>query len=288
MHRLIVIGTSAAALLCAPLAAQIATPLPAPVRPQNPVARPQPLPAPAPGWDNSQNAGQSNRNFAGTTRCESQNHRPRSCRARTQNRVEIIQVHGGSCRRGSSFTYTENEIRVTNGCRATFAYGYGNVRPQADSGSNALPWLLAGAGATAGIVALANSGSSNSPPPAEARPAPVAPPAAVAPPAPSPQPQIPQPPFAALPPAKIVANTQMLTADQQRTMQTCLFEGARQVGIAGGTVLTLSSVDRIEQGSGGWRFNARGSATFPNGERGFSVFCRATPTQIVEFTVTPA
>jgi hypothetical protein len=79
----------------------------------------------------------------------------------------------------------------------------------------------------------------------------------------------------------------MLTPDQQRTMQTCLFEGARQVGIAGGSVLTLTSVDRIEQGNGGWRFTMRGSATFPNGTRNFSAFCRATPTQIVEFTVTP-
>ncbi|MGL6044364.1 MAG: DUF3011 domain-containing protein [Sandaracinobacteroides sp.] len=271
--------------LAVPLAAQVATPLPAPIRPQTPVARPQPLPA-EPNWNNSSNNSSSNRNFAGTTRCESQNQRPRTCRARTQGRVEIVQVHGGSCRRGASFTYTGNDIRVTNGCRATFAYGYGNVRPQADSGSNALPWLLAGAGATAGIVALANSGN-NQPAPSQPVPAQPAPPAAPAPIAP-PAPQPPESNFPALPPARIVANTQMLTPDQQRTMQTCLFEGARQVGLAGGSVITLSSIDRIEQGSGGWRFNARGTATFPNADRNFAVFCRATPGQIVEFTVTPA
>jgi hypothetical protein len=34
--------------------------------------------------------------------------------------------------------------------------------------------------------------------------------------------------------------------------------------------------------------DARASTTFPNGERAFTLFCRATPTSIVEFTVTPA
>jgi hypothetical protein len=274
-------SAAAATLLAVPLAAQIATPLPAPVRPQNPVARPPvqvapPAPAPVP-------PSQSQRNFAGTTRCESQNFQPRTCRARTQNRVEIVQVHGGSCARNRSFTYTADQIRVTDGCRATFAYGYGNVQPQADSGSNALPWVLAGAGATAGIVALANSGSS-SPPKEEARPAPApvpAPPVETAPPAP----QVPQPPFPALPPAKLDANIQMLTADQQRTMQTCLFEGARQTGLSGGSALRLDSVDEIVQGNGGWRFRFRATGTWPNGQRQGSVFCRASPTQIFEFTV---
>jgi hypothetical protein len=239
------------------------------------VARPQPEPIPP---------SQSQRNFAGTVRCESQNFQPRTCRANTQNRVEIVQVHGGSCARNRSFTYTNSQIRVTDGCRATFAFGYGNVQPQADSGSNALPWVLAGAGATAGIVALANSGSNNSPPPAQPAPAP-APPATTAPPPPA-QPSTPQPPFPALPPAKLEANIQMLTADQQRTMQTCLFEGARQTGLSGGSALRLDSVDSIDQGNGGWRFRFRATGTWPNGQRQGSVFCRATPTQIIEFTVT--
>lgn len=284
--------------LAAPLSAQVATTLPSPLpnRPTTPTRpvppaqtlpggpvqpiQPLPQPVPPPGWNQSSY-------FAGTIRCESQNHRPRSCRARTQNRVEIVEVHGGSCARGRSFTYDANAIRVTDGCRATFAYGYGNVRPQASSGSSALPWLLAGAGATAGIVAIANSGN-NSPPPPEARPAPVAPAPvapAPAPPAPPAEPAVPQPPFAALPPAKIEANTQMLTADQQRTMQTCLFEAARQTGVTGGTNMRLDSVDEIVQGNGGWRFRFRATGTWPNGQRQYSAFCRATPTQVIEFTV---
>jgi hypothetical protein len=109
-----------------------------------------------------------------------------------------------------------------------------------------------------------------------------APPVETAPPAP----QVPQPPFPALPPAKLDANIQMLTADQQRTMQTCLFEGARQTGLSGGTALRLDSVDEIVQGNGGWRFRFRATGTWPNGQRQGSVFCRATPTQIIEFTVT--
>jgi hypothetical protein len=272
------VTAAAATLLAVPLAAQIASPLPAPVRPNRPQAPTQTVPVVPPN--------QAQRYFAGTIRCESQNFQPRSCRARTQDRVEIVQVHGGSCARNRSFTYTAEQIRVTDGCRATFAYGYGNVRPQADSGSNALPWVLAGAGATAGIVALANSGS-DSPPPPEARPAPVAPPpppAQTAPPSPA-QPQTPQPPFPALPPAKLDANIQMLTADQQRTMQTCLFEGARQTGLSGGSALRLDSVDEIVAGNGGWRFRFRATGTWPNGQRQGSIFCRATPTQIIEFTV---
>lgn len=273
MSKTVAIGAGFV-LLATTAIAQVAVPLPAPVRPSVPVARPQPEPIPP---------NQAQRYFAGTIRCESQNFQPRTCRARTQDRVEIVQVHGGSCARNRSFTYTADQIRVTDGCRATFAYGYGNVRPQADSGSNALPWVLAGAGATAGIVALANSGSS-SPPKEEARPAPApvpAPPVETAPPVP----QVPQPPFPALPPAKLDANIQMLTADQQRTMQTCLFEGARQTGLSGGSALRLDSVDEIVQGNGGWRFRFRATGTWPNGQRQGSVFCRATPTQIIEFTV---
>lgn len=256
-----------------------------PVRPGNPNRpTPMPTPVPDPGWNQPQN-------FAGTTRCESQNHRTRTCRARTQNRVEIVQVHGGSCQRNGSFSYNANGITVSNGCRATFAYGFGNVRPQANSGPNALPWLLAGAGATAGLVAIANSGSSTPQPEARPAPAPVAPPPAPTPPAPPPPAAQPAPPpaaqgpFPALPPAKLDANIQMLTADQQRTMQTCLFEAARETGLTGGTALRLDSVDFIEQGSGGWRFRFRATGTWPNGQRQYSAFCRATPTQIVEFTV---
>lgn len=278
------------------------TPLPAPI-PSNPVARPQPLPAPMPPVARPQPLpapvppSQSGRYFAGTVRCESQNFRPRTCRARTQNRVEIVQVHGGSCRRGSSFQYDGNSITVTEGCRATFAYGYGNVRPKADNGSGALPWVLAGAGATAGIVALANSGNDKpaeparpAPPPPPPPPPPPAAPLPVPPapaPAPEPAPDVPQGPFPSLPPARIDANIQMLTADQQRSAQTCLFEGARQVGVAGGSALAMEAVEQIVAGNGGWRFTMRGNATFPNGTRGFRVLCRATPTQIVEFTVTP-
>lgn len=297
-----------AALVVAPAAAQIARPLPAPVppiarpkplpAPVPPVARPTPLPAPlpetGPAWDNNHIHGQG-RYFAGTTRCESQNFRPRTCRARTQNRVEIVQIHGGSCTRNRSFRYDANAITVTDGCRATFAYGYGNVRPKADSGNSALPWLLAGAGATAGIVAIANSGNDKpaeqprpAPAPAPAPvPAPPPPPAEPAPPPPPPAATVPQPPFPALPPAQLDANIGFLTADQQRTMQVCLLEGARQVGLTGGTKARFVAMDDIQQGNGGWRFRFRAEGTWPNGTRPFSVFCRATPTQIIEFTAAP-
>lgn len=297
-------AAGALALFASVATAQVAVPLPAPVRPERPqvrptplpapvppVARPQPLPAPVypggPGhsWDQSHSQG---RYFAGTVRCESQNYRTRTCRARTQNRVEIVQVHGGSCQRNRSFSYDFNGITVMNGCRATFAYGTGNVRPKASGGNSALPWVLAGAGATAGMIAIANSGSNTPPPPPEARPAPVEP---VAPPPPPPPvapapPATPQPPFPSLPPASIDANIQFLTPDQQRVMQVCLMEGARQVGNTGGTALRFDGMNEIQPGNGGWRFTFRATGTWPDQPRSFRVLCRATPTSIVEFTPT--
>lgn len=267
-----------------PLPAPVQPPqtLPAPVPPHNrpPHNRPQPVPpiAQQPQW------------FAGQVRCESSRNRAQTCRARTQNRVELIYVHGGSCQSFRDFSYTANNITVRNNCRATFAYGYGNHRPKADGGggANALPWLLAGAGATAAIVAIANSG--NDAPPEPDRPAPPPPPPSQPAPPPPPEPAppaTPQPPFPSLPPAKLEANIQMLTQAQQPSMQTCLFEGSRQVGLSGGSHVRLDAVDQIEQGNGGWRFRFRGTGTWPNGQRQFSVFCRATPTSIIEFTPTP-
>nr|WP_310522151.1 DUF3011 domain-containing protein [Polymorphobacter sp.] len=232
----------------------------------------------------------SNQLYAGNIRCESQNFRTQRCNVRTQNRVTLVQQQGNSpCRRGQTWRYDANAITVSDGCRGTFAYGYGNVPPGKDSNGNALPWILAGAGATAGIAAIVNSGNNNPPPP-EARPAPPlpqeAPPPVAAPPVPPAPPAIAGPPFPAQPPAKIDANLQMLTAAQQPSMQSCLFEGARQVGVGGGSVLRLDGVDRIEQGNGGWRFTFRATGTFPDRDRRFSVFCRSTPTSVIEFTPT--
>ena len=271
------------------------TPLPAPVHPiappQRPVPpqRPTPLPQPVPP------VTQPAQWFAGQVRCESNRNRQQTCRANTRNRVELIQVHGGSCNSFRDYSYTANAITVRNNCRATFAYGYGNHRPKVDSGggSSALPWLLAGAGATAGIIAIANSGNDAPKEPERVAPPPPPPPAAEPaappppPPPPPPEPSVPQPPFPALPPAKLQANIQMLTPAQQPSMQTCLFEGSRQVGLSGGTHARLDAVDQIEQGNGGWRFRFRATGTWPNGQRQFSVFCRATPTQVIEFTPTP-
>lgn len=271
------------------------TPLPAPAPEQ-----PQTLPAPVPPNNRPPHnrppqqqppVTQPTQWFAGQVRCESSRNRQETCRANTRNRVELVQVHGGSCNT-RDYSYTANAIMVRNNCRATFAYGYGNHRPKVDSGggSSALPWLLAGAGATAGIIAIANSGNNSQPEPDRAAPPPPPPsqPAPTPQPAPEPAPpSTPQPPFAALPPAKLQANIQMLTPAQQPSMQTCLFEGSRQVGLSGGTVARLDAVDQIEQGNGGWRFRFRATGTWPNGQRQFSVFCRSTPTQVIEFTTTP-
>lgn len=272
---------AAGLLLSAPAVAQVATPLPAPAPPTaRPLPSPPPattLPAPIPPAARPQPVPPRPVYFAGTVRCDSDRNRSRTCRARnTRDRVEIVQVHGGSCVRNRSYFHDANSITVTDGCRATFAYGYGNVRPKASGGPNALPWLLAGAGATAGMIAIINSGNDAAAPP---------PPPGV-PPQPMPE-AVPQAPFPALPPARIEANTQFLTADQQRSMQVCLLEASRQTGISGGTAVRFDAMESIEQGQGGWRFRFRATTTHPDRQRQFSVFCRATPTQVVEFTVTP-
>lgn len=79
---------------------------------------------PPPGWNTP---GE----FAGTERCAAYGRGERSCRVRTEGRVQLLHVEQGRCREGRDWDYGRQEIRVRNNCVAVFGYGYANQRPPA-------------------------------------------------------------------------------------------------------------------------------------------------------------
>lgn len=274
--------------------------LPAPVRPpsQRPVPLPQPVPdrpvpLPRPIPDRPQIQPPRPDGFAGRITCESRNNRTQRCNARTQNRVELL-TRSAACVRNRSWGYDQRQIWVSNNCRGTFAYGYGNWNDRPGGGGNSGGGLSTGAiigGVTvaAGLAAILSSRSNsttsssvgNAPPPPPPPPRETVQPL----PAPAPQPGAPPPPagpFPPGPPAVVVADLSPLPPDARPSMNTCLGEAARQVGVTGGTQVRFDRLVHIEPGNGGWRFRAQLIATYPDGERILPLFCRATPTRVVE------
>lgn len=229
------------------------TPLPGPV-----IDRPTPLPGPVAG----------NGGYAGTLRCESRSNRLQRCGAQHQNRVALIDRHDGKCNQGSDWGYDRRAIWVARGCKATFAYGYGNYWPEAkkDKGSDT-GLIIGGVVIAAGLVALLASKSKKKAP-AETT-------------TPTPGPEKPTT-FPPGPPAAIDANLSALTAEQRPAMQTCLFEASREVGVTGGSKLKLDKVTEAIPGNGGWRFRANLIATYPDGDRELPIYCRATSTKVVQ------
>lgn len=239
-------------------------PLPQPVRPEI-----QPLrPTYPPG----------NRGYAGTIRCESKNNKSKRCAVRTENRVKLVrQLNGTTCRQGRGWNYDRNSITVTRGCRAEFAYGYGNhggypTYPERDDDKGpSTGAIIAGVAVAGGLIALlATSGKKKK---AEE--------AAESTPTPAPGHQG---TFPAGPPAQISANFADLPAEARPTAQTCMFEIARQIGATGGTKVRYDRLISLEPGNGGWRIRAALTATYPDGDRAVPAYCRATPTKVVELT----
>lgn len=257
-------------------------PQPVPDRPQRPIPLPEPVPPSVrpPAGD-----------FAGRITCESRNNRTQRCNARTQNRVELLTRSSATCVRGRSWGYDDRHIWVSNNCRGTFGYGYGRGSGGgSSSGGRGLSAgaIIGGAAAAAGLIAILNSrnnsSSSSSVSQGGVPPAPI-PPAPEPTPTPLPQPETPPPPtapFPAGPPAVIVAELSSLPAAARPPMNVCLAEAARQVGITGGTQLRFDRLTWIEPGNGGYRFRAQLVGTWPDGDRMLPLFCRATPTRVVE------
>jgi len=241
-------------------------PLPHPV-PGRPVIQP-PRPNPGPGYGH-------NRGYAGRITCESRNNRMRRCNARTENRV-VLLTRSGNCTQGRTWGFDRRSIWVSRNCRGTFAYGYGNNwgggwndRPDRDRGPST-GLVIGGVAVAAGLIALLASQNNNrSATPNTAGSAPAAPPA--------------YPPG---PPATLAADLSSLQADARPAMQTCLFEASRQIGATGGTRLRFDRLRSIEPGNGGWRFAADLTATYPDGDRALPIYCRATPSQVIQLDFT--
>lgn len=225
--------------------------------------------------------------FAGRLTCEARGNRVQRCNARTQNRVELL-TRSASCVRGRSWGYDARHIWVSGGCRGTFAYGFGDRRWNDRGGGLSTGAIIGGAAVAAGLATILNNRNNARPPSSSVAggvpPPPREPERRPRPPqAHEPKPEYePAGPFPPGPPAVVVADLAKIPAASRPSMNTCLQEAARQVGITGGTHVRFERLVHIEPGNGGWRFRAELIATYPDAERILPLFCRATPTRVVE------
>lgn len=274
----------------------IAVPADRMARPEAPIARPTPLPAPLPtrptplpgrpdngnnnggGWGNGNNGGNWNGNNQGgnwsgpTIRCESQGNRYRECRADTRGGVRLVRVRGGQCRQGRSWGYQSNFIWVNHGCRADFQTRFGSS--SSNSSGPSAGAVIGGVAVAAGLIALLSSSTNSSnatAPPAAGQPA-------------TPPPVFTPPPGSTGRPAIITANTGGVTPSARPSLNTCLTEAARQIGVTGGTEIRLDQIDDVQPGNGGYRFRFRLVGVYPDETRTIPTFCRATPTTLVELS----
>lgn len=213
--------------------------------------------------------GYPDRDFAGTLRCESRGNRYQQCDVPTNNRVELIRRVSGTCNAGRQWGYTADYIWVNSGCRADFGYGYNNLvpppgpQPEKDKGPST-GLIIGGIVVAGGLLALlASKNKKKSTTAAEES-------------ADTGGGHPPQPP------ATITANLSGLPSAARSSMQNCLNDAARQVGVTGGTRLTYDRLVHLEQGNGGWRIRAAMTAAYPDGNHAMEMYCRATPTQIIQ------
>jgi hypothetical protein len=245
---------------------QIQPPRPVGLQPVRPPVQPQP---PTPPIGNSGN-------FAGVIRCESVGNRWRQCNARTGNRVELVRRLSGTCQRGRTWGFTRTYVWVERGCRADFGYGYASTsnpyphpQPQPirnpDRGSSNGPStgaVIAGVVVAGGLIALLASRKKSSSPNTPASTAPET--------------------YRAGPPATLRADLSAIPSAARTSVQNCLFDAARQIGVTGGTKLSYDRTTSLEPGNGGWRFGAAVTASYPDGDRALTIYCRATPTKVIQ------
>jgi hypothetical protein len=225
--------------------------------------------------------------YGQTIRCESRNNRQQRCAANTQNRVTLVRRLGGNCVQGRSWGYDQRSIWVDRGCRAEFSYGrgagngggngggggypYPQPQPERDKGpSTAL--IIGGVAVAAGLVALlASSGKKKESAAASESPS-----------SSSSAPGATDATFPPGPPAALTADLSPLPSAARPSVQTCLSEAARQIGATGGTRLRYDKLVSLEPGNGGWRFGATLTATYPDGPRELPLYCRATPSKVIQ------
>lgn len=197
-------------------------------------------------------------NYAGTINCDSRNYQYNRCNVYTNGRVDLLDTRGGTCRQGYSWGYDRNSIWVNNGCRAQFGYGYGNNDPDKNKGNGG---AIAGVALAAGLVALIAAASSSNKKSGEAAAAPQINPEA--------------------PPARIDFGYSGIPSAQRPSVETCLNEAARQVGITGATSLGIAGQPQIQKISSGYSIRATVIATYPDQTRRAPIECRADGEQLL-------
>ena len=212
----------------------------------------------------------------GTLRCESFNYAYKRCPTATLNGVQLARRIAGQCRQGYSWGYDRRSVWVHHGCRADFRIGYGGGvpdrpypdRPYPDRDDNRGPStgaVIAGVAVAGGLIALLASNANRKRNAAEA--------ANAAPPT-----------YAPGPPAALSADLARLPAASRPSVQTCLFDATRQIGATGGSRMTFTEPETLEAGNGGWRLRTTLIATYPDGDRDVPVYCRATPSKVIELS----
>lgn len=201
--------------------------------------------------------------YAGTLRCESRGKGYEQCNVPTNNRVDLARKLGGKCNAGRQWGYTADYIWVDKGCRAEFAYGYRNVqptRPDKDKGPST-GLIIGGVVVAGGLLALLLSKRKKSVDGAVEESATTHPPRG---------------------PATLSANLSGLPSAARPSVQNCMTDAARQIGVTGGTKLSYDKLVSLEQGNGGWRIRAAMTATYPDGAKAVEMYCRATPSEIIQ------
>lgn len=134
--------------------------------------------------------------------------------------------------------------------------------------------VIAGVAVTGSLIALlAKASNDKAPEPTTATVSSVPPP--------PPAPFVP-PPGSTGKPAKIDVDLRGLTPDARPSASTCIAEASRQIGATGGLEIGIASFDKLEPGNGGYRFGVTLLATYPDAKRKIPMYCRATPTTLVE------
>lgn len=202
--------------------------------------------------------------YAGTLRCESRGNRYEQCNVPTSNRVDLLRKLGGKCNAGRQWGYTNDYVWVNNGCRAEFGYGYRNLRPtEPDKDKGPSTGLIIGGIVVAGgLLALLASQKKKK--------------------AETAAPESGETTYPAGPPATLSANLSSLPSAARPSVQNCMTDAARQIGVTGGTRLSYDKLVSLEQGNGGWRIRAAMTATYPDGARPIEMYCRATPSDIIQ------
>jgi hypothetical protein len=201
--------------------------------------------------------------YAGTVNCESWSYKYQQCNVPTNNRVDLVRKIAGKCNAGRQWGYTGDYIWVDKGCRAEFAYGYRDTRPpEKDKGKGPSTGLIIGGIVVAGgLLALLASQKKKKPEGTAEESATTHP---------------------ARGPATLSANLSSLPSAARPSVQNCMTDAARQIGVTGGTRLSYDKLVSLEQGNGGWRIRATMTATYPDGAKQVEMYCRATPSEIIQ------